>query len=32
MKQDLNIYTVMLMLSFFGTAIASRFVLFELRT
>ena len=32
MKQDVNIYTVMLMLSFLATVIACLFLYFELRT
>ena len=32
MKQDVNIYTVMLMLSFLATVIACLFLFFELRT
>ena len=32
MKQDINIYTVMLMLSFLATMIACLFLYFELRT
>jgi hypothetical protein len=32
MKQDINIYTVMLMLSFLATTIACLFLYFELRT
>jgi hypothetical protein len=32
MKQDLNIYTVMLMLAFLATVIACLFLFFELRT